>query len=196
MKKRSVVLLLVLSTIVFADVPYDSVYPAVNTSDKEKIPRFQDFPLDNIHILRLQEASMSLGRNVSELHDQLAQYQQYQTNQISGMQAGIDNLRKEFQTRTNTIQSTIQQIPQPTAPSKTPFIFLLVSNIILFAIVLILLTIIHKKPLPQDHTHPAPPELIEYIRMNRKNSHELRLELLKKGWKPIFIENAMKIARR
>ncbi len=189
-------LLLVFSTIVFADVPYDSVYPEVNTSNKTKIPRFQDFPLDNIHILRLQEASMSLGRNVSEIQARLAEYEQQQSNQISGMQTSIDNLHREIQARTSTLQNLINNIPTPEKPSNTPFLFLLISNIILFIVVIILLIIIHKKPLPPDHTHPAPPELVEYIRISRKTSHELRLELLKKGWKPAFIENAMKIARK
>lgn len=194
MKKRLAVFLLVFSTLVLADIKYDSTYPAVNTSDKTAIPRFQDFPLDNIHILRLQEASVSLGRNVSALQELLAEYQQGQTNQILEIQSNIGNLQREIEKRTAELQSAINSIPQP--EQKTPFIFLFASNIILFLVVIILLIIIHKKPLPQDHLHPAPPELVDYIKMSRKNNHELRLELLKKGWKPIFIENAMKAARR
>ncbi|MBS3125102.1 hypothetical protein J4211_02515 [Candidatus Woesearchaeota archaeon] len=197
MKKRIVLFLLLLVASAFADVPYDSTYLPANTSQNTV---YSDFPLDNIHILRLQEASMALGKNVSVLHDELANYQEHQSNQISGMQASIDSLQRSLQTQVRSLQSTVQQLEVPAPlvvePNPTPLHLLLLSNLILFGIVIVLLIAVHRKPLPEDHLNPAPSELVQYIRASRKTTHDLRMELVAKGWTPSLIENAMKVAKR
>ena len=195
MKKRMVLFTLLLAAIVFADVPYDSTYPEANTS--VNFTRYHDFPLDNIHILRLQEASMALGRNVTVLHDELATYQEQQVNQISGMQASIDSLQRAMNTQVASLEQSVKQLDKPAPePNHTPFQLLLASNLILFGIVIVLLIVIHRKPLPEDHIHPAPPELVHYVRTSKKDAHELRAELLAKGWTHSHIENAMKLAHK
>lgn len=197
MKKRIVLFTLLFAALVFADVPYDSTYPAANTS--ANFTRYYDFPLDNIHILRLQDASMALGRNVSVLHDQLADYQAQQANQISGMQASIDSLQRAMNMQVTSLEQTVKKLDKPVPtpePNNTPFNLLFLSNLILFGIVVVLLVVVHRKPLSEEHVHPAPPELVHYINSSRKAEHELRLELVAKGWKPSHIENALKIAKK
>src|SRR3990167_6075580 len=71
--KNGVLFVLLLASIAFAqvNVPYDSTYP---NAPGMGITRYSDFPLDNIHILRLQEAASSLGGNVTLLKTDLAKY--------------------------------------------------------------------------------------------------------------------------
>src|SRR3989344_7497110 len=194
MKKRMVLFAILLATLAYANVPYDSTYPPTNTSQNTV---YSDFPLDNIHILRLQEASMALGRNVSVLHDELEKYQTSQANQLSGMQASIDAIGHAMDVRVGSLQQTVKELDQPALvqeSSHASFYLLLVSNIVLFGIVIVLLIVINHKPLAEDHIHPAPPELVSYIRNSRKSAHELRTELIAKGWPHAHVENSIKSA--
>lgn len=224
-----IVLLLAVGVTAQVNVPYDSVYPSVNTS--EGITRFSDFPLDNIHILRLQEAATSLGGNVSQLQLEQARHLQdqeqelqdlkltmraFQLSVLNELQQMRGEIRKELSNVTVpsvTGAVEVDTLPSPPPPPvieqeattfPTSFIALLGLNVLLLIIVIILIFWLreqyqtHEKKLKGDHIHPAPKQLVEYVKHELEHKTavaEIRMELAGKGWSPSIIEHAIHAAK-
>lgn len=224
MQKRVLLLILVLATAVSAGQNIGG------EANQRAIPEYHDFPLDNIHILRLQDAARQLGGNVSLLKNDLAQYeaeraqeaQQLKSSvdsfeqrvmlQMQGMQAAIDEVAREVNEQPPPVQ-----VPAPAEESnKQKYLMILLGvNVFLLLLVIILIFWLreqyHKKPKEgkkdenefdeeqfEDHIHPAPMELVEYVKQElkkKKSLHDIRMELAGEGWTPSIIEHAVHAAR-
>jgi hypothetical protein len=207
--KKGVLLLLLLVTSVFAAENLYSNYT------KEVIPRYTDFPLDNIHILRLQEAAVSLGGNVTELREQNKEWQELRSNEISQLQGQMDSFQRSMLANVAQIQSTVDAIankvdasPQLEMPAEVKFppyvIALLGANIFLLVVIVILIFwlreqyYVHRETHKEEHIHPAPVELINYVKHqleHDKSLKDVRMQLAEKGWTPSIIEHAIHAAR-
>jgi len=223
MQKRLVLFVLLLSSIASAQVLYDSTYPAV-TSDQvgnNTIPRFSDFPLDNIHILRLQEAATSLGGNVSILRTDLQGYQAEQSKvqldqgrQLTQLSTSFDTFERSTLAQLGAMQNSLATLtarndnpPQLQVPAANfpPYVIILLGlNVFLLVLVIILIFwlreqyYVHRETHASEHIHPAPKELIEYVKhqlSHDKKLAEIRMELAGKGWTPSIIEHALHAAR-
>lgn len=187
------------------------------------IPRYNDFPLDNIHILRLQEASRSLGGNVSELKVQQQVYHEQQQKNLADLRANMRAFQTSMLSQMNQIRNTVKNasitaaVPVETIPAPPPppviekeegippyFIALLGLNIFLLIVVIILIFWLreqyqtHEKKLKKDHIHPAPDKLVDYVQSELDSgisTHDVRLELAGKGWSPSMIEHAIHAAK-
>lgn len=219
--KKGVLLVLLLASFVSAqvNVPYDSVYPEAPAN---KITRFSDFPLDNIHILRLQEAATSLGGNVSILKDDLEQYnaghkqaQAQLDSKLSSLQSNMEQFQRTVLAQLSSMQNSMGPVsglavaaPQVQVPAQTSFpptlVALLGLNVFLLLVVIILIFWLreqyysHKETHKEDHIHPAPLDLINYVKHqleHKKSQHDIRMELANKGWTPSIIEHALHAAR-
>ncbi len=206
--KKGVLLLLLLATAVFAQ-------SGIKTAPENGVQRYSDFPLDNIHILRLQEAAASLGGNVTQLREENKAWQEQRSNEISQMQGSMDSFQRSMLANVAQIQSTVDAIAKKVdarpslemaAQVKFPtyIIFLLGLNIFLLIVIVILIFwlreqyYVHRETHKEEHIHPAPPELINYVKHqlehNRKLS-DIRMELADKGWTPSIIEHAIHAAK-
>lgn len=226
MKKRLLLLVLLLAVTAFAG-------DNLETNFSKGIVRYDDFPLDNIHILRLQEAATSLGGNVSELKREMADFQQKRTGEIAQLQESMDDMQRGVTAQVASLQNSIDQmgsrfdhateqisgaqavqvkeVQVPAQTSSPPYlIILLAGNLFLLIFVIILIfwlkshythkpTIKEEKDIPkEEHIHPAPPELIAYVKGQfdrNKKLHDIRMELAGKGWTPSIIEHAIHAAR-
>lgn len=218
MKKRvllAITLAITLATLFLSqvqaqvNVPYDSVYPPADTS--KGIKRYSDFPLDNIHILRLQEASKTLGGNVSSLQEEQKKFQEQQQQEISQMRSDIRSFEQSMIAQLNQLQKSMQkdevkpvlEVPAPSEKYSPSVIALLGVNIILLLVVIILILWIreryktHKEETEEGHYHPAPESLVDYIKRakRQKSLAEIRVELAKKGWQPSVIEHAIQASK-
>lgn len=219
--KKGVLFVLLLASIAFAqvNVPYDSTYP---NAPAMGITRYSDFPLDNIHILRLQEAATSLGGNVSLLKADLEQYnaghkasQAQLDMKLSSIQAAMDQFQRTVLAQLSSMQNSRDSIsglavasPDVQVPAQTSFpptlVALLGLNVFLLLVVIILIFwlreqyYVHKETHKEDHIHPAPQDLINYVAHqleHKRTVHEIRMELANKGWTPSVIEHAIHAAR-
>ena len=147
MKKGFIIaILLALAAHAQVNVPYDSVYPPANTS--QGIQRYSDFPLDNIHILRLQEASHTLGGNVSSLQGEQRVFQERQQQELSQMRSEIQNFERSMLAQLHQLQRAVEdepvpptiEIPAPVNNGYSPgLVALLGVNIFLLIVVIILI---------------------------------------------------------
>ncbi|MBI4146545.1 hypothetical protein HY489_04360 [Candidatus Woesearchaeota archaeon] len=222
-KRLLLFVLLAVSVVAQANVPYDSQYPSISTDQvgNQNIQRFSDFPLDNIHILRLQEAATSLGGNVSLLRTDLQKYQQdnqqqqsLQAEELSRLRGSMDVFQRSTLAQVSGLQSAIEELSKKAdsrpslevpAPIFPPYLVILLGlNVVLLILVIILIFwlreqyYVHKETHAEEHIHPAPKDLIEYVKHqfeHKKPMHEVRMELAGKGWTPSIIEHAIHAAR-
>lgn len=161
-------LVLLLATTAFASENLESNYT-------KGIVRLSDFPLDNIHILRLQEAATSLGGNVSHLETKLATYNEQHMREFTRLQASIENMQFTTLAQVAALQTAIDRATQrlddatdkitgmqaaPTLenPASTEeqmpsyLILLLGINIFLLILVIILIFWIRSHYKPQKET--------------------------------------------
>src|SRR3990172_7746478 len=103
MKKRLLLLVVMLSTAVFAAENLESNYT-------KTIPRYDDFPLDNIHILRLQDAAVSLGGNVSELRETVEQMEERRSGEISLLTGSLDSFQRSMIAQVAALQNSIESL--------------------------------------------------------------------------------------
>ncbi len=211
MQKRLLVVFLLLATSVFAQQNLPSNYEDV-------IPRYNDFPLDNIHILRLQDAAVSLGGNVTEMKVELIRFETQHSEEIQAMRAEVRALDEKLTSQMlglqNAVQGTRPDMQMPASFKFPSYVIALLSLNLFLLVVLIGLVFwlreqyfSHKdmhpvekkeeKPDYSDHIHPAPEELIRYVKAHipRKSVRDIRMELLDKGWSPSLIEHAIHAAR-
>lgn len=201
-------LALLLATTVFAQ-------QNLITNTSGEIKRYSDFPLDNIHILRLQDAAISLGGNVSELRNENRAWQEQRTNEISQLQGQMDSFQRSMLANVAQIQSTVDAIakkvdarPSLEAPTQIKFpayiIFLLGFNILLLIVIVILIFwlreqyYVHRETHKEEHIHPAPEELINFVKHqfeHNRSLKDIRMQLAEKGWTPSIIEHAIHAAR-
>jgi len=209
MKKRLLLLALLLATVVSAQDGIKAAAP--------EIPRYTDFPLDNIHILRLQEASVSLGGNVSELRSENKAWQEQRSGEISQIQGAFDSFQRSMLAQVSQLQSTVEglerkvdgmQRPALEIPAEIRFppymIILLGANIFLLVLIVILIFwlreqyYVHRETHKEEHIHPAPQELINYVKHqfeHDKQLKDIRMSLAEKGWTPSIIEHAIHAAK-
>ena len=93
------------------------------------------------------------------------------------------------------------------APQYPPALITLLSlNVLLLFIVIILIIYLrgrysaHAKYQEEvkEHIHPAPEELIDYVKAlmkKKKKLNNIRMDLAEKGWSPSIIEHAIHAAR-
>lgn len=212
MKKRLLfVVMVLLASAVFAAENLESNFT-------KTIPRYQDFPLDNIHILRLQDAATSLGGNVSELKGEIKRIEERRSGEISQLTGNLDSFQRSLIAQISSLQNEIESLearidklipsPEISVPAEIKFppymIVLLGVNVFLLVLVIILIFwlreqyYVHRETHTEEHIHPAPPELIGYVKHqldhNRK-LHDVRMELAGKGWTPSIIEHAVHAAK-
>ena len=211
MKKRLLLLVVMLSTAVFAAENLESNYT-------KTIPRYDDFPLDNIHILRLQDAAVSLGGNVSELRETVEQMEERRSGEISLLTGSLDSFQRSMIAQVAALQNSIESLedridkispsPEMSVPAEIRFppymLVLLGANVFLLVIVIILIFwlreqyYVHRETHAEEHIHPAPSELIGYVNHQLEHNrklHEIRMELAGKGWTPSIIEHAIHAAK-
>jgi len=208
MKKRIVLLLLLLATTAFAQENIVSDYTP-------GIPRYTDFPLDNIHILRLQDAAKSLGGNVSELRETVERMEERRSGEISELQGSLESFQRSMIAQVASVKDSVDRLstrvekpPQfeMAAEVKYPtyLIVLLGVNIFLLLLVIILILwlreqyYVHRETHKEEHIHPAPRELISYVKHqleHKRKLHDIRIELASKGWSPSIIEHAIHAAK-
>lgn len=190
----------------------------LQSSYEDVIPRYNDFPLDNIHILRLQDAAVSLGGNVSEMNAELTRFETQHTAEIQAMRTEIRALDEKLTSQMlglqNAVQGTRPDVQMPASFQFPTYVVALLSVNLFLLLVLIGLVfwlreqyfshkdmhVEEKKEEKRDfsdHIHPAPEELIRYVKahMPRKSVRDIRMELLDKGWSPSLIEHAIHAAR-
>ena len=211
--KKSVlfVVIVLLATAAFAAENLESNFTKTT-------PRYDDFPLDNIHILRLQDAATSLGGNVSELRQMVEKMEERRSGEISQLSGNIDSFQRSMIAQVSSLQNSIESLegridklspsPEFAVPAEIKFppymIILLGVNVFLLVLVIILIFwlreqyYVHRETHTEEHIHPAPPELIGFVKHqldhNRK-LHEIRMELAGKGWTPSIIEHAVHAAK-
>lgn len=227
MQKRLVLIVLLLCSIASAQVlydrEYDSTYPAVSSDQvgNKTIQRFSDFPLDNIHILRLQDASLALGANVSLVRQDLKNYQVEQSRvqleqgrELAQLSNNFDTFERSVLAQLGAMQNSLTDIkagtqnrPDLQVPAATfpPYVIILLGlNVFLLVLVIILIFwlreqyYVHRETHATEHIHPAPKELIDFVRhqlSHDKKLNEIRMELAGKGWTPSIIEHALHAAR-
>ncbi len=206
---------LLLATAVFAQNNLESNFT-------KTIPRYDDFPLDNIHILRLQDAAVSLGGNVSALKEEVSVYQEERSREIVELSGIVDNFQRSLIAQVSSLESSVDRLsdrvdnrisglaanPELEVPASTNFppymAILLGANIVLFVIIIILIVwlreqyYVHRETHKEEHIHPAPPELISFVKHqleHDKNLRDIRMALAEKGWSPSIIEHAIHAAR-
>jgi len=213
MKKGLLLVFVLLAVTVSAqvNVPYDSTFPP---ADGSGVTRYSDFPLDNIHILRLQEASQTLGQNVSALQGSQAEFQSQQQQELAQMRASLDSFERSMLLQVGALQNQIAGVNASPAPSleypigtaqfPPAVIALLGINVFLLIVVIILIFwlreqyYVHRETHKEEHIHPAPPKLINYVRHqieHKQSLSDIRMELSQKGWTPGVIEHAIHAAR-
>ncbi len=201
MKKRFLLFVLLLATSVFAQQNIQS-----------------NISLDNVHILRLQEAAVSLGGNVTELKNEVARYQEQRSQEISNLQASMDSFQRTVTAQVGAMQGSVDGLssridkisprPELAVPAEIKFppylIVLLGVNVFLLVLVIILIFwlreqyYVHRETHAEEHIHPAPPELIAFVSHqleHDKKLHDIRMELAGKGWTPSIIEHAIHAAK-
>ncbi|HLF55163.1 MAG TPA: hypothetical protein VI612_05600 [Candidatus Nanoarchaeia archaeon] len=204
--KKGLLLVVLLATIAYGEVI---------ESNFSTIPRYSDFPLDNIHILRLQEASTSLGGNVSEMRQMLATFKDEQNAQMAEVRSTMDSLQRSMSERIAGMQSAVDSFSQragvapafavPAEITFPPYLFVLLgANIFLLVLIIILIFwlreqyYVHRETHAEEHIHPAPKELVDYVGHafeHKRSLRDIRMELAGKGWSPSIIEHAIHAAR-
>lgn len=177
-----------------------------------------DISLDNVHILRLQEAAASLGGNVTELRLTVERMEDRRSGEISQLQGSLDSFQRSLiaqvaalQVSVDALSSRVDEInPSPFVDVPTeikfpPYLFALLGiNVFLLVLVIILIFwlreqyYVHRETHATDHIHPAPAELIGYVKHqldHSKKLNEIRLELAGKGWSTSIIEHAIHAAK-
>lgn len=200
MKKRVWVLLFLLAAIAVS-------------AQESGIPRYSDIPLDNIHIIRLQEASLALGNNVSAMEGMLKEFKDEQNAQVADLRRSVDSMQQSLSAAVADLQDAIEEIRTgPDVQFATPteykmpayLIALLGGNIFLLVLIIIMLFwlreqyYVHRETHKKDHIHPAPDELVAYVKHaleHKRKVPDLRLELANKGWTPSIIEHAVHAAK-
>jgi len=210
MKERLLLLALLLVTVVGAQNNIESNY-------ENRIPRYDNISLDNIHILRLQEASLALGTNVSSLKEDLLVYEEQRANELSQLHGSMDSFQRSIIAQVSALQNSVDRLsdqvdgrPDPAfaVPAEITFppymIILLGLNVFLLILVIVLIFwlreqyYVHRVTHAEEHIHPAPPELIAYVKHQFEHSRKLkdiRIELASKGWSPSLIEHAIHAAK-
>lgn len=211
MQKRLVVIVLLLSLAAFAAENLESDF-------EPGIPRYHDFPLDNIHILRLQDAASALGGNVSLLKNDLHTYETQRSREIQELRDSVNRVEGRLMSQIQGMQAAIDvaaqnrpnvDVPAPPQQGMPVYLVVLIGiNIFLLLIIAVLVVFLleqHRKQKPKkddakkndEHIHPAPKELIEYVskQLSKKSVHDIRMELLQKGWMPSIIEHAIHAAK-
>ena len=204
-------LVVMLSTAVFAAENLESNFTKTT-------PRLTDFPLDNVHILRLQEAAKSLGGNVSELREMVQNMEERRSGEISQLSGSLDSFQRSMIAQVASLQNSIESLegridkisprPEMAVPAEIRFppymIVLLGVNVFLLVIVIVLIFwlreqyYVHRETHTEEHIHPAPPELIGFVKHQLEHDrklHEIRMELAGKGWTPSIIEHAIHAAK-
>jgi hypothetical protein len=211
MKKSVLLLVVMLAASVFAAENLESNFT-------KTIPRYDDFPLDNIHILRLQDAATSLGGNVSELRSMVQEMEERRSGEIAQLSGNIDSFQRSMIAQVSALQNSIESLegrvdslsprPEISVPADIRFppymMILLGANVFLLVIVIILIFwlreqyYVHRETHAEEHIHPAPPELIGFVKHqldHNKRLHDIRMELAGKGWTPSIIEHAIHAAK-
>jgi Sec-independent protein translocase protein TatA len=195
MLKRVIVLCILCASIVFA---------------QQNI--FSDIPLDNVHILRLQEAAANLGGNVTELKESMQEWQTERAGEIQSLRSDMAQFQVSLQSQITELKDQVKNMPHPEAqyPATAqiglpPYVIaLLAVNVILLILVIMLIFwlreqyFVHRETHKEEHIHPAPKELVEYVKgelEDRRSLNSIRMKLIDKGWTPSIIEHAIHAAR-
>lgn len=205
MKKGLLILLFLISM----SVAYAQAEPV-------PIPRYSDFPLDNIHILRLQDASAAIAENVSLLEMTIEDFTMTQTEELTSMRKTLENFKRTQTSQLVGIEERLMQLegktgvgPRTEIPqSRFPpmLITLLSVNVLMLFIVIILIIYlrgkyvdyVHAKKEISEHVHIAPEDLVAYVKKQLKKKtrlHDIRIDLAGKGWTPSMIEHAIHAAK-
>jgi len=183
---------------------------AIESGDTKGILRTSNFPLDNVHILRLQEASMSLSKNVSSMHQELQDFQVEQSKVLSGLRSGMEQLQRSVGDKISGMQTVVESIPAPQVQApveiKLPSYLMVLLGVNIFLLILVIVLIFwlreqyftHKVIHKEEHIHPAPPELIAFVGgqlEHDKKLSDIRMELANRGWTPSIIEHAIHAAK-
>jgi hypothetical protein len=173
---------------------------------------FSDIPLDNVHILRLQEAAANLGGNVTELRESMQDWQTQRSGEIQSLRSDMAQFQVSIQSQITEVKDQIKNIEHPEAqyPAKAEIglpsyvIALLAVNVVLLILVIILIFwlreqyFVHRETHKEEHIHPAPKELVDYVKgelEDRRSLNSIRMKLIDKGWTPSIIEHAIHAAR-
>lgn len=173
---------------------------------------FSDIPLDNVHILRLQEAAASLGGNVTELRESMQEWQTERSGEVQSLRSDMAQFQVSLQSQITELKDQIKNIEHPEAqyPATAeiglpPYVVaLLAVNVVLLILVIILIFwlreqyFVHRETHKEEHIHPAPKELVEYVKgeiEDRRSLNTIRMKLIDKGWTPSIIEHAIHAAR-
>jgi len=186
----------------------------VAQDDPVPIPRYSDFPLDNIHILRLQAASEAIAQNVSSLEHQIADFKQVQTQELSQMRRAFEEYQRTQLGQMKALREQVESASGRPAPPREEvpatqyppaLITLLSVNVVLLLVAIVLIIYLRgrysahtkfRKELA-GHIHPAPDNLVEHVRgqLKKKSVQDIRLDLADKGWSPSIIEHAIHAAK-
>ncbi len=171
---------------------------------------FSDIPLDNIHILRLQEAAANLGGNVTELRESMQEWQTERSGEVQALRSDMAQFQVSLQSQITELKDQVKNLPHPEAPSSVqvglpPYVLVLLAvNVVLLIIVILLIFwlreqyYVHRETHKEEHIHPAPKELVEYVKgeiEDRRSLNTIRMKLIDKGWTPSIIEHAIHAAR-
>lgn len=176
------------------------------------IPRYSDFPLDNIHILRLQDAAKSIASNVSMLEDEIIDFKITQTEQLNAFRKTLEEYNRMHSQQFRSLEEKLTQtqvsppetVETPQAEKKVPAtVYTLLSvNVLILVIVIILIFYLRSEYIKKIKKHeseaPSPDQLIAYVKRNlkKKNLEKVRLDLAEKGWTPSLIEEAIEAAKK
>lgn len=173
---------------------------------------FSDIPLDNVHILRLQDAAANLGGNVSALRESMQEWQNQRSGEIQSLRSDMAQFQVSVQSQITELKDEIKNIEHPETqyPSTAeiglpPYVIaLLAVNVVLLILVIILIFwlreqyFVHRETHKEEHIHPAPKELVDYVKgeiEDKKSLGSIRMKLIDKGWTPSIIEHAIHAAR-
>jgi len=176
---------------------------------------YSDIPLDNVHILRLQAAADELGGNVTLLRESMEEWQTQRAGDVQALRSDVAQFQVSIQSQIADIKNQIANLEGPSGqyPASASLsevglpsyvIVLLAANIVLLIIVIILIFwlreqyFVHRETHKEDHIHPAPKELVEYVTDEldrRKSVKDIRMQLIDKGWTPSIIEHAIHAAK-
>lgn len=174
---------------------------------------WSDISLDNVHILRLQDAAKELGGNVTLLRESMNEWQAQREADVQALRSDMAQFQVSMQSQITELKDQIKNMPHPEtqyAASTTqvglpPYVLaLLAVNVVLLIIVIILIFwlreqyFVHRETHKEEHIHPAPKELVDFVKGeldDRRSLNTIRMKLVDKGWTPSIIEHAIHAAR-
>lgn len=148
-------------------------------TDVRLIPEYHDFPLDNIHILRLQDAAKALGGNVSLLKNDLAQYEEQRSAEYRELKDSVREFESRVLTQMQGMQAAIDevdgrdpvpvpqvQVPAPAEDDQNTYMVILMGVNIFLLILVIILIFWLREQYHQKHKHMKEDE--EHLKQDKE----------------------------